>query len=215
VVAASVVVAWLVPAIVFAILIVGAWLGLRWIRSEHLETLRSVPMFRGLSESHLGEVLRSAHGVDFEPGASMTRQGEPGSGVFVLGEGRASVLVDGAEVTTLGPGSYFGEMAVIDGGPRTATIVAQTQVVALEITPDAFLRLLDREPVIAASIGRELRERLAAAGRGVEDAEMPADRTRLVELSLALRRSQAADWAAAAPRSGRRLRFSSLVARGS
>jgi CRP/FNR family transcriptional regulator, cyclic AMP receptor protein len=215
VVAANALAPWVVPAVLSVILIVAAWFGLRWVRSEHMDTLRSVPLFRALSDSQLGSVLRSAHGADFGPGATIVRQGEPGRGMFVLAEGRAKVVVDRAEVATLGPGSYFGEMAVIDGGPRTATIVAETEVATLEITPQAFLRLLEREPTISAAIGRELRDRLITSGKPVEDSDAPVDLARLVELSRALRLSHVADWAAAATRAGRRLRFSSLVARGS
>ncbi len=134
------------PAIIFALVIIASLLGLRWIRSEHLEALGAIPLFSLLSQRELLAVLRSAHAVAFQPGVGVIGEGEKGRSFFVITEGTARVTARGAELATLGSGSYFGEMAVIDGGPRTATITAQTQVSTLEITPSAFLHLVDREP---------------------------------------------------------------------
>jgi CRP-like cAMP-binding protein len=212
---AGVLSAWVVPAIFFIVVIVVAWLGLRWIRSEHLEALRAIPLFSLLSQRELLAVLGSARAVTFPPGVAVIQQGERAKGFFVITDGNANVTLDGAELATLGPGSYFGEMAVIDGGPRTATILAQNHVSTLEISPTAFLRLVDREPMIAQNIYEELSRRLKAAGNEVhEDAGTRVDRTRLVELSQTLRRTQDADWVQATPAKRRWLRFSNLFARG-
>jgi CRP/FNR family transcriptional regulator/CRP/FNR family cyclic AMP-dependent transcriptional regulator len=214
-VGAGAVSAWLVPAIIFVVVIVACWLGLRWIRSEHLEVLRAVPLFSLLSERELMAVLGSAHAAAFEPGAKIIEVGQRGKGFFVITDGTAKVMLDEAEVATLGSGSYFGEMAVIDGGPRTATIVAQNHVSTLEISPTAFLRLVDREPMIAQNIYEELSRRLKAAGSEVrEDAGTRVDRARLVELCQTLRRTQDADWVQTTPTTRRWLRFSNLFARG-
>jgi CRP-like cAMP-binding protein len=215
-VGAGAVSAWLVPAIIFVVVIVACWLGLRWIRSEHLEVLRAVPLFSLLSERELMAVLGSAHAAAFEPGTKIIELGQRGKGFFVITDGTAKVMLDEAEVATLESGSYFGEMAVIDGGPRTATILAQNHVSTLEISPTAFLRLVDREPMIAQNIYEELSRRLKAAGNEVhEDAGTRVDRARLVELCQTLRRTQDADWVQATPTKRRWLRFSNLFARGS
>jgi CRP/FNR family cyclic AMP-dependent transcriptional regulator len=187
---------------------------LRWIRSEHMEALRSIPLFSLLSDRELLAVLRSARAVGFPAGGTIIKEGEQGKGFFVITEGTARVTLGGAELATLGSGSYFGEMAVIDGGPRTATLSAQGQVSTLEITPTAFLHLVDREPLIARSIHEELTRRLKAAGGLVEEGDARIDRAKLVEASWALRASQTADWAEATPTGRRRLRFSNLFARG-
>jgi CRP-like cAMP-binding protein len=206
--------AWIVPAIIFVLFGIVAWLGLRWIRAEHLEALRAVPLFSLLSDRELLAVLRSARPAMFPPGATIIRQGEEGTGFFAITDGRAKVTVDDRELTTLGSGSYFGEMAVIDGGPRTATITAETQVSTLELTPTALLHLIEREPMIAHSIHEELVRRLKAAGGHVEEGgDARIDRARLIEASRALRASQNPDWAEA-PSTRRRLRFSTLFARG-
>jgi CRP/FNR family cyclic AMP-dependent transcriptional regulator len=205
---------WLAPALMFVLVILVAWLGVRWIRSEHLETIRAVPLFSLLSQRELMATLRSAHPVTFPPGAAVIEQGERARGFFVITDGTANVVVDGAEVATLGSGSYFGEISVIDGGPRTATITARTQVSTLEISPTAFLHLVDREPMIAQSIYGELGRRAKAAGLEVNGgSSAPIDRARLVDMCETLRLSQHADWDQGAS-TGRRLRLSSLFARG-
>jgi CRP/FNR family transcriptional regulator, cyclic AMP receptor protein len=207
--------AWLVPAIIFLILIVVALLGLRWIRSEHLEALRAVPLFSLLSERELLSVLGSAHAVAFASGAAVIQQGEKGKGFFVITDGTAKVTLDGDDLATLSSGSYFGEIAVIDEGPRTANIVAQTELSTLEITPAAFLRLVDREPMVARAFYEELSRRLEIAGNPVDEAaNARVDRARLVELSQTLRQTQNPDWVQATPSPRRRLRFSNLFARG-
>jgi CRP-like cAMP-binding protein len=214
-VGAGAVSAWVVPAIIFALVIVACWLGLRWVRSEHLEALRAVPLFSLLSQRELMAVLRSAHAAAFQPGAKVIELGERGRGFFVITDGSAKVTLDGAELATLGSGSYFGEMTVIDGGPRAATITAQTQVSSLEISPTAFLHLVDREPMIAQGIYEELCRRLKAAGSEVDEgAGSRVDRARLVELCQTLRRTQNADWVQTTPTRHRWLRFSKLFARG-
>ena len=103
---------------------VACLLGLRWLRTEHLEELRSVPLFSGLSDHELLWVLRTARGESFAPGTTIIREGDIGGDFYMLTEGTVKVSVDGTEVATLGGGSYFGEIALIDGGSRTATITA-------------------------------------------------------------------------------------------
>jgi CRP/FNR family cyclic AMP-dependent transcriptional regulator len=213
--AAGAVNAWVVPAIIFVVLIVAALLGLRWIRSEHLEALRSAPLFSLLSERELSSVLSSAHAAEFSSGEVVIQQGEKGKGFFVITDGTAKVSVEGEDLVTLASGSYFGEMAVIDGGSRTATITAQTQLSTLEITPTAFLRLVDREPMVVQAFYEELSRRLEMAGSPVDEAAgTRVDLARLAELSQTLRQTQNADWVQATPSRRRRLRFTNLFARG-
>ena len=107
---------WVAPAIVFVVVIVACLFGLRWLRAEHIDELRSVPLFSGLSDHELLWVLRTARAESFAPGATIIREGDIGGDFFMLTEGTVKVTVDGAEVATLGAGSYFGEIALIDGG---------------------------------------------------------------------------------------------------
>jgi CRP-like cAMP-binding protein len=215
IVGASLLHGWVVPAAMFLLVVVVAWLGWRWIRGEHLAAIAAVPLFAGLSDRELLSILSSTRAMDFQPGASIVTEGETGKGFFVVTKGRTSVKVSGAAVATLDEGSYFGEMAALDGGPRAATITAETAVTTLELTPSSLRRILDREPAVARSIFAELRRRLEEAG----DATLVADdgsvtSARLVELSQRLRRIEHPDWAQARSPKHRWLGFSRVFARG-
>ncbi len=203
---ASAVNAWLVPALIFVLVIVSSWLGLRWVRSEHLDALASIPLFGRLSQKRLLRVLDSTQKVDFPAGEVIVTEGERGKGFYVIERGTATVTVDSIERTTLAPGAYFGEVAVIDGGPRTATVTAATRVSTLEISPAAFKKLLDDEPTISGAIAEELVAKLdrsrggAAARTGVTS----ADRATLEDLCRQLRATEHPDWVqgSTAPRRG-------------
>jgi CRP-like cAMP-binding protein len=214
---ASVVASWLVPALMFLVVIVVCVAGLRWIRSEHLEALRSVPLFSGLSDTQLMSILRAARAIEFQPRSEIIQEGDEGKGFYAITDGSVKVLVDGNEVATLGPGSYFGEMAAIEGGPRAATITAATRVSALELSSSAFLRILDREPAIARAVSVELCRRLHDVGGDTSDCgdDSQVDRARLVELCQRLRKTEHPDWTPAPSGQGHRLRLSGLFARGS
>jgi CRP-like cAMP-binding protein len=204
---------WVVPAAIFVLILVACWLGLRWIRSEHVETLRAVPLFSGMSTHELMSILRSTHGVGFEPGSVIVREGERGKGFFVVTKGTAAVSVEGTHVATLGPGSYFGEMAVIDGGPRTATITATASMFMLELTPTALFRIVDTDATIARAMDAELSRRLVEAGDAADAADT-VDRQRLADLSARLRRVQHPDWATTTGGARRWLGLSKVFARG-
>lgn len=214
---ASVVASWLIPALMFLVVIALCWAGLLWIRSEHIAALHSVSLFSELSRRQLMSILRAARPVQFQTEEEIIEEGDQGKGFHAVTEGNVTVLVDGKDVATLGPGSYFGEMAVIDGGRRTATITATTRVSTLELTPSAFLRILDREPLVGKAVAAELCRRLRDVGGDASDCDgdAPVDRARLAELSQRLRKTQHPDWQAAPPDRAHRLRLSRLVARGS
>jgi len=214
-VGAAVLHSWLVPAAMFVLVVVVAWLGWRWIRGEHLAALAAIPLFAGLSERELLSILSSTRATEYQPGTSIVTEGERGKGFYVITKGQTSVNVGGTPVATLEEGSYFGEMAAFDGGPRTATITAKTAVSALELTPSALRHLLDREPAVARSIFAELRRRLEETGDATPTADdAPITSATLVELSQRLRGIQHPDWAETRSRSHRWLGFSRVFARG-
>lgn len=213
---ADAVTSWVVPAIIFVVVIVACLLGLRWLRAEHLDELRSVPLFSGLSDHELLWVLRTAGAESFAPGATIIREGDIGGDFFMLTEGTVKVTVDGAEVATLGAGSYFGEIALIDGGARTATITTTTPVSSLKLAPTAFLSTLDREPMLARSIYTELSKRLNETPDRTDDDVSRVDRAKLIEVCKRLRAgSQHPEWAPATSPVKHRLVLTSLFARGS
>jgi hypothetical protein len=215
-VVADVVSSWLVPGLLFVVVVVACWLGLRWIRSEHLDELRSVPLFSGLSNHELLWVLRSAKPISFGPNAVVIREGDTGGDFYLLTDGSVKVSVDGAEVATLGDGSYFGEMALIDGGARTATITAARASSTLALTPAAFLRTVDREPMLARGLYAALCRRLRATGEEIDwDGTSPVDRAMLVDVCTRLRaRTEHPEWAPATAPVKHRLLLTSLFARG-
>jgi CRP/FNR family cyclic AMP-dependent transcriptional regulator len=200
---------------VTVVVVAAAWAAVRWVRSAHLEALRATPLFAGLPRKQLMSVLRSTKAADFPAGSAITTQGERGKGFFIITRGQVVVVVDATNVATLGSGSSFGEMAVIDGGPRAATITADGDVSALELSPAALLRLLDREPTVASAMASELRERLASVGERVNAGDGPPDRAELVGLTQRLRAAEHPDWAQPPVPGSWALRFSKLFARGS
>lgn len=90
--------------------------------------LQQVPLFSGLPERALTQLAASMKERTFAAGDTIAREGEPGVGFFVIEEGVATVTRNGSELTTLGPGDYFGELALIAQGPRTATVTADTRL---------------------------------------------------------------------------------------
>lgn len=207
---------WFAPgAILLLVLVVAVWLGLRWMREEHLEALGAVPLFAGLSKRELLSILNTARVVEFGHGSPIVKEGEQGKGFFVITKGRAKVSVGGVEVATLGEGSHFGEMAALDGGPRAATIEAETPVTTLELTPTALLRIVNKEPAVAAAIYQEMHGHLEEAGSAVPDASTRLiTSAELIELSGRLRAAEHPEWAEPRSLKRRRLGFSRLYARG-
>jgi CRP-like cAMP-binding protein len=201
--------------IVTVVVVAGAWAAVRWARSAHLEALRGARLFAGLPRKQLTSVLRSTQAADFPSGSAITTQGERGKGFFVITRGHVQVVIEGKQVATLGPGSSFGEMAVIDGGPRAATITAEGDVSALELSPNALLRLLDKEPSVATAMASELRERLGSVGGDPADVgDETVGRAELVGLTQRLRATEHPDWAQPPVPGSWALRFGKLFARG-
>jgi CRP/FNR family transcriptional regulator, cyclic AMP receptor protein len=196
--------AWLVPIVLGLLVVVVAWVGVRWASSEHLGRLAAVPLFSGLSAGQLRALARAAARVQFGGGDRIVREREPDDGFYVMEEGTAGVSVDGDRKASLGPGGYFGEMAVIDGGPRSATITAETSVTVLKLPSSALSRLLDRDPSVTRAIAVELRRRLHDAGAVAPDTDVdPVNRDGLVQMCRQLRIVRHADWGQA-PRARRR-----------
>ena len=127
--------------------------------------LRSVPLFQGLSTRELREVRRAAEDVEFREGTTIVAEGLLASDFYLVLDGQAEVLIHERRRRVLGAGDYFGEMSVLDGGPRSATVRAITRVTALRLNRPAFLRLLDREGSIGRKVLLVMSERLRAAER--------------------------------------------------
>lgn len=121
------------------------------------------PLFEGLSDEEIEEVVASMRPVCFDAGDAICREGESGTTLFVLVEGVADVLHPGGEGTEvrLHPGDVIGEMAVVSSEARSATVLAAAPTKALELDQPAFAELLPRRPLLAANVSRIVSRRLA------------------------------------------------------
>lgn len=125
--------------------------------------LAEVPIFTDLSSRHLKKVAGAGRIVKFHEGASIIREGTPGDALYILVDGEVSVQRRGLPVVTLGIGSFFGEMALFDDSPRSATVVAEGPVMCLVITRARLHKLLRSEPAISLGLLKELARRLRVA----------------------------------------------------
>lgn len=125
-----------------------------------LEMLGSVGLFEGLSKKELSQIHKQAREGEFPAGDVVVTEGESGVGFHLILSGRAKVVAGKRTLTTLGPGEFFGELSLIDRGPRTATVVAQTNLKTLSLVSWEFLPMLDRNPPIARKILIEITRRL-------------------------------------------------------
>jgi CRP-like cAMP-binding protein len=117
--------------------------------SETADLLRRVPLFSDLERKELEEIASSMKPRIFSAGQSIAVEGETGVGFFVIEEGQAKVTVGGDERRTLGPGDYFGEVALIAKSARTATVTAETDLKTYGMTFWDFRPLVEERPGIA------------------------------------------------------------------
>ena len=129
--------------------------------NQKIDLIRKVPLFARCSRAELKEIALLADEIDLHEGKEMTREGAPGREFFVLLEGTADVKKNRRRVNTLGPGDFFGEIALVSRSPRTATVTATTPLRALVITDRSFRRLLEESPEIQLKVLEALAERLA------------------------------------------------------
>jgi len=134
---------------------------MRLRKDAKTELLRRAPLFANCSKRELAAIGGIADGHDRNGGKELTRQGAPGREFFVVVEGTAYVEKDGKKVNSLSAGDFFGEIALVHHGPRTATVTATSPVRALVITERNFKRLLEEQPEIQRKVMVALAERLA------------------------------------------------------
>ncbi len=127
---------------------------------KYLDHLAGVRLFSGLSRKELSKVARAVDELSLPAGKELVVQDAAGHECFVIVEGEASVQIGGVEVATLGPGDHFGELALLDGGPRTATVVATTPVQVLVIGQREFAAVIDDVPELARKLLQSLAGRV-------------------------------------------------------
>jgi CRP-like cAMP-binding protein len=122
--------------------------------------LSEVPLFADLEAAELDLVAIATHEVTFAPGEVVTVEGQPADGFFVVSSGEAEVTVHGERVGTIKAGDYFGEIALLMGGERTATITASTELRCYGISPADFRPLVEGNATIAWKLMGSMTEHL-------------------------------------------------------
>jgi len=135
----------------------------RGVPRQVLEMLAAVPLFSACSKAELRRIVGLGTSVTVAPGTTLTTQGAVGREFFLVTSGTARCFRDGMLVARFGPGDFFGEMALLDQAPRTATIVADEPMELLVLDAREFDSLIDDAP----SIARKLLKALAARQRAV------------------------------------------------
>jgi CRP-like cAMP-binding protein len=131
-------------------------------KDAKVEMIRRVPLFGGCGKRDLRAIADIADEISLPQGERIAKQGERGREFFVVIDGAAEVAIDGKKVAELGPGDFFGEMALVSDQPRVATVTAGTPVRLLVIVDRAFARLLREDSGIQTKILSAVADRTAA-----------------------------------------------------
>ena len=137
-------------------------------QTDTIRRLAAVELFARCSRRDLRIVARHGDRLDFAAGDDLVRQGDPGNAFFLLLAGTADVVRDGMCVARLGPGDWFGELALLDPAERAATVTATADGVVLAITSRMFKVLLRELPGLSAALLAALARRVRAAGAASE-----------------------------------------------
>ncbi len=128
-----------------------------------VDALAKAPLFDALSRQELGELAKATEDLEVQEGKTLTREGDLGREFFVIVEGDVSVTRGGNEIRRLGPGDFFGEIALIyDNARRTATVTAASPLRFFVLTRQSFRSLLEHQTEIEEKVMAALEERLAA-----------------------------------------------------
>jgi len=154
------------------------------IGRQGIEMLEGVPLFAALSRRAMRRLADVAQRAEYTPGAIVVAAGAPpGAAFFVIVEGEASVQRDNREIARLGPGEFFGELSLLDGRRRIATVAAAGPLVTIRLSRQAFRDLVASDPDVPFQImevlGRRIRALEDALGRAgvAHPAEVPAEST--------------------------------------
>jgi CRP-like cAMP-binding protein len=132
----------------------------RSLAGDGAQELERIPLFAELSTGERRMLGRLVDELMAEQGETLMQQGEPGYEVLVIEQGTAEVIQDGERINTMGPGDFFGELAVLDAGPRTASVIATSSLRAIVFTAHFLHELRERMPSIGARIDSVASERI-------------------------------------------------------
>jgi CRP-like cAMP-binding protein len=138
-------------------------------RTAIMDLFRTVPLFSSLDKRHLQTLANAAVDRTFNPGDLIVPQGDKGIGFYLIAEGTVNVEKAGKVVATLGPGKFFGEMALIDEQPRTADVKAATRARCLVLSSWEFWGSVAKDPEALRILLRETVRRLRQSAPGPVD----------------------------------------------
>ena len=134
-----------------------------------IDRLRAVPLFDACNEKQLQFIATRVDEVDIPAGKVLTEEGRSGGEFFIILSGEAEVKRSGSVIETLRAGDYFGEIALLDNGPRTATVVAKKPTRCLVLSPNQFQDVLYQDPAIAVMMLHTVVRRLRALAQPPSD----------------------------------------------
>lgn len=134
-------------------------------KNAKIELLKRTPLFAGCTKAELGELAANSDELALPAGRVLAREGKSGREFFVLVDGTVRISKGGRKLADLGAGDWFGEIALVTGEPRTATVTATTPVRVLVLSDRAFRRTVNDVPSIALKVMASLGQRLAADAR--------------------------------------------------
>ena len=132
-------------------------------KDEYLEHLAKVPLFSACSKKELQNIARASDAVEIPAGKVLVEEGKPGHEFFLIINGTASVKRGKREVAKLGPGQYFGELALLDRGPRSASVIAKDDMEVLVLGQREFAGVIDEVPTLAHKLLTTMAQRLREA----------------------------------------------------
>jgi CRP/FNR family cyclic AMP-dependent transcriptional regulator len=135
---------------------------MRLRKNAKIDLIKSVPLFSSCSKKELDAIAAQADELTLPAGKTLTKQGDRGREFMVIVDGSAEVRKNGRRINVLGSGDFLGEIALISGGPRTATVTTTSEVDLLVLTDRAFRQLTKQMPSIHGSVVKALSERLQA-----------------------------------------------------
>jgi CRP-like cAMP-binding protein len=127
-----------------------------------VDSLRRAPLFGDLSKDELETLAKGTEDLEVEAGKVLCREGEPAMEFFVIIDGEVEVTRDGRTIRTLRNGDFFGEIALLEDLPRTATVTAKTPLRFFVLTRQSFWGLVDRSPDVERKLLRTLARRLVS-----------------------------------------------------
>jgi len=133
---------------------------------QKLELLRRVPLFSEMGEEELLEIARIAEEMDAPAGKALTHEGRHEGYFFIIVSGSVRIERAGQTINIIHDGDFLGEIALLDGGPRTATATTETPCQLIVMTHQRFEQLLDRSPSIRAAVLEEVGRRLRGMDAG-------------------------------------------------